>query len=121
GFERLRERWQEEVRAIIEDAAKSGAAPETDAGKIGALYNAFMDEARIEMLDASPIAADLARIRDAKTKADIAALMGRSKIGFGASFFFVSVSEDAKDPTHHTLSASQSGLGLPDRDYFLRD
>ena len=119
-FDTLTDKTQEQVRAIIEEAAKSGASPDTDAGKIGGLYNAFMDEARIERLDATPIAADLAEIRDAKTKADIAALMGRSKSAFGGSLFFVAVNEDAKDPTRNALHASQAGLGLPDRDYYLK-
>ncbi len=119
-FDALGEKTQEQVRAIVEEAAKS-PSPGTDGGKIGALYTAFMDEARIERLDAAPIADDLAKIRDAKTKADIAALMGRARGGFGSSLFFVTVSEDAKDPTRNTLQASQAGLGLPDRDYYLRD
>jgi hypothetical protein len=95
-FDALGEKTQEQVRAIVEEAAKS-PSPGTDGGKIGALYTAFMDEARIERLDAAPIADDLAKIRDAKTKADIAALMGRARGGFGSSLFFVTVSEDAKD------------------------
>ncbi len=74
----LRDKVQEQLRAIIDDVAKSAAAPDSEAGKIGAVYNAFMDEARIEVLDAAPIADDLARIRDARTKTDIAALMGHS-------------------------------------------
>jgi len=121
AFDALRDASQEQVRAIIEDAGKSGAAPDTDSAKIGALYNSFMDEARIEALDAAPIAGDLAKIRNARTKADVAALMGGARGGFGSTFFSVSVSEDAKDPTHHTLTATQSGLGLPDRDYYLKD
>jgi putative endopeptidase len=120
-FDALRERSQEQLRAIIADAARSGATPDTEIGKIGALYNAFMDEARIELLDVAPIASDLAAVRDARTKADIAALMGRSKVGIGASLFFLAVNEDPKDPSRHALFVSQSGLGLPDRDYFLRD
>ena len=120
-FDVLTDKTQEQVRAIIEEAAKSGASPDTDAGKIGALYNAFMDEERIEQLDLAPIAGDLAEIRDAKTKADLAVLMGRSKNGFGGSLFNITVNEDEKDPTHNALHASQGGLGLPDRDYYLRD
>src|SRR5262249_4212125 len=108
-------------RAIIEDAARSGAPADTDAGKIGALYNAFMDEGRIEQLDFAPIARDLNEIRDDKSKTDIAVLMGRSKNGFGGSLFNIAVDEDEKDPTRSTLHASQGGLGLPDRDYYLRD
>jgi len=124
-FDTLTDKTQEQVRAIIEEAARSGAAsspsPDTDAGKIGALYNTFMDEARVEQLDTAPIAGDLAEIRNAKTKPDIALLMGRSKSGFGGSLFAVTVNEDEKDPTRNTLHASQAGLGLPDRDYYLKD
>jgi len=120
-FAALRDKAEEQVHAIINDAAKSGTSSATDVGKIGAIYNAFMDEARIDQLDAAPIADDLAKIRDAKTKVDIAALMGWSRGGFGATLFSVAVNEDQKDPTRHTLYASQSGLGLPDRDYYLKD
>jgi putative endopeptidase len=119
-FDTLRDRTQEEVRAIIEDAAKSKAPTSTDAGKIGALYHAFMDEARLEELDAAPIAGDLARIRAARTRSEFAVLMGRSRDGFGASFFSLGVGEDQKDPTRSSLYTAQSGLGLPDRDYYLR-
>jgi putative endopeptidase len=120
-FDLLRDKSQEQLRAIIEDAAKSGASADSNAGKIGALYNAFMNEALIEKLDAAPIAGDLAKIREAKTKSDIAVLMAHASRGFGASFFVVSVGEDEKDPTRHTLHAYQAGIGLPDRDYYLKD
>jgi putative endopeptidase len=120
-FDALTDKTQEQIRAIVVEAAKSGAPPDTDIGKIGALYNAFMDEERIDQRDVAPIAGDLAEIRDAKTKADIAVLMGRSKNGFGSSLFNVAVDEDEKDPTRNALHASQGGLGLPDRDYYLRD
>jgi putative endopeptidase len=118
-FDEVDDRSQVQVRAIIDDAAKSGASTDTDAGKIGALYHAFMDEARIEALDAEPIASDLARIREAVSKADIAVLMGRSRADGSGSFFSLAVNEDQKDPTRNALYASQSGLGLPDRDYYL--
>ena len=116
-FDALTDKTQEQIRAIIVEAAKSGAAPDTDIGKIGALYNAFMDEERIDQRDVAPIAGDLAEISNANTKTDIAVLMGRSKNGFGPSLFSVAVDEDEKDPTRNALHASQGGLGLPDRDY----
>ncbi|HLK84776.1 MAG TPA: M13-type metalloendopeptidase [Xanthobacteraceae bacterium] len=120
-FDALTDKTQARLRAIVEEAAKSGASPDTDVGKIGALYNAFMDEQRIEQLDLAPIAGDLAEILNARSKTDIAVLMGRSKNGFGAGLFNIAVDEDEKDPTRNTLHASQGGLGLPDRDYYLRD
>jgi putative endopeptidase len=120
-FDALTDRMQEQVRAIVTEAARSDVAPDTDTGKIGALYNAFMDEDRIERRDLAPIATDLAEIRDATTRTAIAALMGRSRRGVGGSLFNISVSEDEKDPDRNTLHVAQGGLSLPDRDYYLRD
>jgi len=124
-FDVLRDKSDEQLRAIVEDAAKeatmAGPAADPRLRKIGTLYNSFMDVARVEQLDAAPIADDLARIRNAKTKADIAALMGRERADLGASFFHLYVWEDQKAPTRNALYAEQAGLGLPDRDYYLRD
>jgi putative endopeptidase len=107
-FDALRDKTEDQVHTIILAAAKSGASPTTDEGKIGALYNAFMDEPRIEQRDVAPITDDLNKIRDTKTKADITALMGRARGGgFGASLFSIGVSEDQKDPTRHTLQGQE--------------
>ena len=120
-FEALIDKTQDQLLAIIEAAAKSSAAPDGPAGKIGALYRAYMDEAHLDMLDAAPIAGDLDEIRAAKTAADIAMLMGRARGGFGPALFGINVTPDEKDPGHYAVYVSQSGLGLPDRDYYLRD
>jgi putative endopeptidase len=120
-FDALTDRTLEQVHAIVTDAARSGAAPGTETGKIGALYAAFMDEERIERLGLAPIEADLAAIRGATTRPAIAALMGRSRRGLGASLFNISIYDDEKDPNHYALHAGQGGLSLPDRDYYLRD
>src|SRR5262249_57801673 len=53
--------------------------------------------------------------------ADIARLMGASRVRFGMSLFEVYVNEDEKNPTRNVLYATRSGLGLPDRDYYLSD
>jgi putative endopeptidase len=120
-FDVLSRKAEEEVRAIITDAARSRAAAGTDDGKIGALYNAFMDEERAERLDLAPIAPELVAIRDATSRDAIAVLMGRAKRGVGRGLFSLSVSEDEKDPDRYTLHVAQSGRGLPDRDYYLQD
>ena len=113
-FDMLIDKVQEQLRSIIEaaaaDAAKPDAARDTNAGKIGALFNAFMDEARIEALDAAPIAADLDRIRAATSKPGIATLMGAARSGLGASFFAIGVSEDEKG-----AELRQHPLRLPGR------
>ena len=112
-FDLLTDRTQDELRAIIEDAAGSGTPGDSERGKIGALFNSFMDEAGAETLDAAPIAPDLAAIRDAKTRADFAVLMGRSKRGFGQTLFFLGISEDAKHPTRNTLTVFQGRWACP--------
>ena len=115
------DRTQDQLRTLIDNAGKAHGAPDSDAGKIGGLYNAFMDEARLEQLDAKPIQPELDRIRAAKSKADIAVIMGHAIGGFGGSLFYNGVSIDAKDSEHYTVYAGQSGLSLPNRDYYLSD
>jgi putative endopeptidase len=80
-----------------------------------------MDQATVDGLGARPLAADLAAIRAAATPGEIARLMGRAHRGFGGSFFAGDVGVDAKDPAHYGLYLGQAGLGLPDRDYYLKD
>jgi putative endopeptidase len=110
---------QAQLRNLIEGAAGKHAAVTTDAGKIGALYAAFMDEDRIEKLDAAPIKSDLDAISAISDKAQLAHFMGRTNGGLGSSFFGSAIIEDAKDPTHYTLYAFTGGLSLPNRDYYL--
>ena len=121
AFDVLRDRTLEQLRAIVTEAAGSGAAPDTDTGRIGALYTAFMDEERLERLDLTPLTADLERIRDATTREAIVVRMGRTRGDFGTSLFNLGVGADDKDPDRNVLQASQGGLGLPDRDYYLQD
>ncbi|MGH6871956.1 MAG: M13 family metallopeptidase [Rhizomicrobium sp.] len=101
------------------EAAKAPHEPADLDGKVGAFYKAFMDDKTIEAAGAKPIAPELARISAAKTRDDLAALMGDAGSDFYGSLFGFYVDVDLKDPKHYALYLSQSGLGLPDRDYYL--
>jgi putative endopeptidase len=90
-----------------------------DEGKAAALYRGFMDEAAAERADAIPLLARLAPIYQAKSREDVARLMGRALGGFGSSFFGPGVSDDAKRPDVYALYLRQSGLGLGDRDFYV--
>jgi len=103
------------VREILE--APPAATP--DAQKIHAAYQAFMDKARANALGAAPIAPALEAIRAVQTKADLAALMGRSPLGFQASIFDLDIAPDQKAPDRYAVAIRQGGLGLPGRDYYL--
>jgi putative endopeptidase len=102
------------------DAAAAAKEPKDLQGKVGSFYKAFMDEARVEMLGAEPIAAQLKAIRAAAGRDDIAELMGRNNSDFFATIFTLGTDVDLKDVTRYALYATQGGLGLPDRDYYLQ-
>jgi putative endopeptidase len=113
------DRTQIQLRALIEDAAHD---PKTaTAAQIGGLYAAWMDEAALAALDDKPLKADLARIWAAPDHSALSVLMAKTYGGFGLSFFGVSIGPDPKRPDMNVLYLDQSGLGLPDRDYYLTD
>jgi putative endopeptidase len=120
AFDALNELSQNRMRAVVEAAANDGSAT-GDQAKVGAFYRSFMDEARVEALGAKPLAADLAEISSAKDREDLARLMGRSQAAFGGSFFGAYIHDDAKDPENYTVYLFQSGIGMPDRDYYLQE
>ncbi|HEX2560085.1 M13 family metallopeptidase [Phenylobacterium sp.] len=117
-FDALNELSVNRMRAVLDKAAANKAAAGEEA-QIAAMYRSFMDEAGVNALGAKPLAQDLAAIRAAKTRDDIARLMGASMKGFGGSVFSASIYDDAKEPERYTVYLGQAGLGLPDRDYYL--
>ena len=119
SFDQLADRTTGQVRTLVEADVAAHPKLDTNQGKIAAAWTAYMDEARIEKLDAQPIQPDLARIRAIKSKAEMAAFMGHAQARAGASFFRAYVGADAKDPDHYSLYTATSGLGLADRDYYL--
>ena len=120
SFIQLRELSDARSRAVIENAAKA-TNPKGEAQQIGGLYNSFMDEARLEALGAKPLAADLAAVKAAKTHDALAAVQGGTQGQFGSGVFGVYIGPEAADPTKYAVYLGQSGLGLPDRDYYLTD
>lgn len=117
-FDVLYENAQAQLKSIIEASAANPT--NANAQKVGALYASFMDEARVEQLGAQPMAADLAAVKAVTDHAGMARLMGASHSGFGGSLFGVDVFEDLKTPDLNSAYLGQGGLGLPDRDYYLK-
>jgi putative endopeptidase len=117
-FDALQELSVNRMHAVLEKAAANPSATGEEA-QIAAMYRSFMDEAKVNALGAKPLAGDLAEVRAAKSRDDLARLMGASMKGFGGSFFSAYIYDDAKDPERYTVYLGQAGLGLPDRDYYL--
>ncbi|MBS0193355.1 MAG: M13 family metallopeptidase [Proteobacteria bacterium] len=106
----------------IMDVASAHVAhePTTLEGKVGAFYKSFMDDARIQALGAKPVEPQLAAVRNARNRDDLAALMGRSNRDLESALFGIGIDTDLKDPSRYALYVGQAGLGLPDRDYYLK-
>ena len=117
-FDQLDELSKERVREIIENAAAAHAPAGTPEQQIGDFYAAFMDEAAIEANGLAPSEPDLKRIAAAGTREAIARLFGEP--GF-ASLFDVQLPPDFKNPDRYAVVITESTLGLPDRDYYLKD
>jgi len=106
------------LRRILEEAA--AAAPQKDSvkQKIGDYYTACMDEKAIEAAGSAPLKAALEQIRPMHSKRDIARLAAGMPNG-GILFDFGS-NQDFKDSTQVIAEVDQDGLGLPDRDYYVK-
>ncbi|KQV37104.1 peptidase M13 [Massilia sp. Root335] len=109
----LDDRSREQVRAILDEAAR-------DAGsRMGTAYRAFLDTAAIERLGMAPVAAMLARLNAVGTRdAYVAAAADAGRRGVALPLDF-KVEPDDGDPDRYALIVSQAGLGMPDRDYYL--
>ena len=105
-------RLQVQLRDIIQ-AALAGT-------QMGDLYRSFMDEARVNALDMKPLEPDLARVAAIPDKAAFARFTGETQKGFGSALFGLDIQPDPSQPTMNVLALGQAGLGLPDRDYYLK-
>jgi putative endopeptidase len=116
----MTDRTEGRLHEMMEQAAaRAPHQPGDLEGKVGAFYKAFMDETRIDAAGAKPIAPELDAVRAAKTRDDLAALMGKGNADFYGGLFAVGSDVDLKDPKHYAIYTGEAGLGLPDRDYYL--
>lgn len=111
---------EQRLHGLMEAAAASHAPAGTLEGKVGAFYQSFMDETRIDALGAKPIAPELDAVKQATTRDAQAALMGRTNVDFDGSLFNLVLDVDLKDTRRYAVYVTQAGLGLPDRDYYLK-
>lgn len=117
----MTDRTEGQLHLLLEEAARSAtSAPADLKGKIGAFYAAFMDEQAVERIGLKAIAPELDAIRAAPDKAALARLMGHSADGFMPSPVAANIDSDLKAPDRYAVYVGQGGLGLPDRDYYLK-
>ncbi len=120
SFSEIDQRNEADLRDILEGAAKS-PDDASATGRLGKFYKACMDEPAIEKAGLKPIEPLLSAARSAKDKKSLTlALATLHKHGVWAAFD-VSAGQDYKDATKMIGMMDQNGLGMPDRDYYLKD
>jgi len=107
---------------ILDDAAKNIANRTPTQQKIGDYFAACMDTDAVEKAGISPLKEDLARIADLRDKKALATVLGdmHQRVITGGMLFNSGVQQDAKDATKQIASVDAGGLGLPDRDYYVK-
>ena len=111
---------REILRAILDKASVDDPKRSAVEQKIGDFYASCTDEATIDKLGIQPLAPELERIDAIRSKDQIVdELVRLHLLGVGVLFRFSS-SPDAKHSTQVIADADQGGLGLPDRDYYLK-
>ena len=126
-MDRWSRRWQsgevnkEHVRSILDEVSARRDWPAGSAEQLsGDFYGACMDESRINQLGIGPVRTLLDEISGAQSRSDVQRLIGRlHAIGVGVGFE-THADQDLHDPTQIVAHLYASGLGLPDRDYYLK-
>jgi predicted metalloendopeptidase len=121
AFQELNSRNERVLHEILTTAAGEDSPAGTAEQLVGAHFAAGMNTERIEQLGLDPIASILDAIGSIDDKEDLATVVaGLHRVGIDA-FFGTAVEPDFEDSTTNLLWIGQAGLGLPDRDYYLRD
>ncbi len=119
-FNELDERNKQALREILEEAAKPDPGRDSVTRQIGDYFAACMDEKGIDARGLAPLKPELERIRQLSDKSQLAAQIAHMhRIGVSSLFEFGS-GQDFKDSTAVVAQLDQGGLGMPDRDYYLK-
>ncbi len=121
SFYTLYEDNQKALRTIIEDAAKSNATKGSIEQKVGDYYSAGMDTMAIEKKGMEPLKAVLARIDAVKDAKELVALMAKlHSEGHGHALMGFYVGGDEKNSSKNIPIFYQTGLSLPEKDYYTK-
>jgi putative endopeptidase len=122
SFEELADRNRDTLKAILDEVSAKKTWPAGSIEqKVGDFYASGMDGAAIEKAGIAPLTPYLAMIDGVTSAADLAPVLGRLRAaGLGAGFGFA-VAQDPRESTRYIGTLNQGGLGLPDRDYYLKD
>ena len=120
-FDALAEQNLKVERGILEKAAIPSPSRSAVDQKIGDFYASCMDESAIDAKGVSPIVPLLDPIEKMQAKSDLAAELARLQHNGVRALFSFSIRPDAKDVGDQIVNLDQGGLGLPDRDFYLKN
>jgi putative endopeptidase len=121
SFTVVQDKTEEQLRSIVDGLDQAAGNEDPDAKKLADLYASYLNEAQLETLGIKPLLAEFAAVDALKDSSAIPALMAHLiEIGAGAPFA-LQINLDARNSAQYAVILYQSGLGLPDRDYYLKD
>ena len=121
SFDELREISEQHVLEIIREAANANAAQGSNEQKIGDMFSSYMNVELLNELRLAPLEESLNRIDAISSHEDLAAFWGENQRYRAGTPVVVSVGQDQQQSDQYITAASQSGLGLPDRDFYVND
>jgi predicted metalloendopeptidase len=121
SFNALSDQAEEQVHAIVEELqARKDLKPGSDEQKVRDLYASYMDTAARDATGIAPLKPTLARIAGIDSVAALTAAFGRAGIDGTSSPVGGGVTLDRKNPDRYLVSIGVGGLGMPDKDYYLK-
>jgi putative endopeptidase len=120
AFDKLGAKAESDVRVIIDELAAKSAANGTIEQKIGDFYRSYMDTAAMDEAGMMPIKAEMDLIAAATTHTDIAAIFGKPDLPTPSPIQW-GVGLDDGNPDRYIVTIGHGGLGLPEREYYLKD
>lgn len=121
SFFLLREQAEARVRAVIESLDGPDLEPGSPEQKVGDYFRSWMNVEALDQRGLEPLQADLDRIRSIESRDALIAEFGGAPLTGGSAPFYAYVGINPINPDEHNVSLGLSGLGLPDRDYYLDD
>jgi len=121
AFDILRDKSDEDVKAIIEEASATDNEEGSDQQRVGDLYLSFQDFETRNARGVSPLEPYVTQIDGLTSKDEVFAFFGvATRLGFNSPVGLFAYA-DAKNPGINTMYLDQGGIGLPEREYYFKD
>lgn len=120
SFTTISDQNRDLLKGILEAAATS-PGDDADTQKVGQFYRDCMDVETINSKGVEPVLPLMQKVMALESRAGLWELTAELHLIGIEPFFSGSVWPDYKDPTYNRMGIGQGGLGLPDRDYFLKE